>query len=142
MRPLGTSTFSQVVNIFMALTRISRLTIVFVSSLVVLALMMASVDPEIQYSVDELMDDPRKFEESSVFVRGIVSPDSMNYDDLIFILSGNSHEILVNFANSPIPDGFDEGRTISVRGNMVSNNGNWMIDSYEIQTGCPSKYEA
>ncbi len=126
----------------MALTRLSRLAVVFGSSMAVLGLMMASVDPEIQYSVDEIMEDPEGFMDSAVFVRGVVSHDSMNNADKIFILEGISNEIFVDFSNTPIPDGFDEGRTIAVRGNLEFHNGNWVLDSIEIQTGCPSKYES
>tara|TARA_B100001996_G_C18402132_1_gene493328 strand:- start:86 stop:466 length:381 start_codon:yes stop_codon:yes gene_type:complete len=126
----------------MALTRISRLAIVFGSSLAVLGLMMASVDPEIQYSVDEILDDPQKFENSKIFVRGVVATDSMNNDEMQFVLKGVDGEITVDFSDSPIPDGFDEGRTIAVRGELVLMNGMWIIDSFEIQTGCPSKYES
>ncbi|MFL2952217.1 MAG: cytochrome c maturation protein CcmE [Candidatus Thalassarchaeaceae archaeon] len=126
----------------MALTRITRLVIVFCSSLALLALMMASVDPEIQYSVDEIMEDPVKFQDGQIFVRGVVSPDSIDNQEMRFILKGVSNEIFVDFTDSPIPDGFNEGRTIAVRGELVKLNGIWTIDSFEIQTGCPSKYES
>ena len=126
----------------MALTRISRLSIVFGASLAVLGLMMASVDPEIQYSVDEIIEEPEKFQGSTIFVRGVVSMNSMDNEQMRFILEGVTGEIFVDFTHSPIPDGFDEGRTIAVRGDLITKNGIWHIDSYEIQTGCPSKYES
>ena len=126
----------------MALTRISRLAIVFGASLAVLGLMMASVDPEIQYSVDEIMEDPERFQDNQIFVRGVVSIDSMDNEEMRFILEGVTGEIYVDFTHSPIPGGFDEGRTIAVRGDLVTQNGIWLIDSFEIQTGCPSKYES
>tara|TARA_Y100001970_G_scaffold58291_1_gene73942 strand:- start:7475 stop:7855 length:381 start_codon:yes stop_codon:yes gene_type:complete len=126
----------------MALTRISRLSIVFCASLAVLGLMMASVDPEIQYSVDEIIEEPEKFQGSTIFVRGVVAMNSMDNEQMRFILEGVTGEIFVDFTHSPIPDGFDEGRTIAVRGDLITKNGIWLIDSYEIQTGCPSKYES
>ena len=103
---------------------------------------MASVDPEIQYSVDEIMDEPVKIQDGHIFVRGAVSPDSLDNQEMTFILKGVTDEIFVDFTDSPIPDGFDEGRTIAVRGDLVKQNGIWVIDSFEIQTGCPSKYES
>ncbi len=126
----------------MALTRISRLAIVFGASLAVLVLMMASVDPEIQYSVDQIMEEPERFQDSQIFVRGVVSVDSMDNGEKKFVLEGVSGEIIVDFTDSPIPDGFDEGRTIAVRGDLFLEDGSWIIDSFEIQTGCPSKYES
>ena len=143
LKPWDTNTFSEGLReIVMALTRISRLAIVFGSSLAVLGLMMASVDPEIQYSVDEILDDPQKFENNQIFVRGVVATDSMNNDEMQFVLIGVDGGIIVDFSDSPIPDGFDEGRTIAVRGELVLRDEMWAIDSFEIQTGCPSKYES
>ena len=131
----------------MQLTRLSRLLIVFGTSIAIFALMMVTVDPQVQYSVDEVMSEPERFEGENIFVRGIVLPGTMDYDALVFTLQGSTETLVVDFDNSPIPDGFDEGRTIAVRGLLhseYSSDGKpiWVIESFEIQTGCPSKYEA
>ncbi len=131
----------------MQLTRLSRLLIVFGTSIAIFALMMVTVDPQVQYSVDEVMSEPERFEGENIFVRGIVLPGTMDYDELVFTLQGSTETLVVDFNDSPIPDGFDEGRTIAVRGLLhseYSSDGKpiWVIESFEIQTGCPSKYEA
>ena len=131
----------------MQLTRLSRLVIVFGTSIAIFGLMMVTVDPQVQYTVDEIMREPERFDGESIFVRGIVLPGTMNYDELVFTLQGSTETLIVNFKDSPIPDGFDEGRTIAVRGILQTVNSSdgtmiWIIDSFEIQTGCPSKYEA
>ena len=131
----------------MQLTRLSRLVIVFGTSIAIFGLMMVTVDPQVQYTVDEIMSEPERFDGENVFVRGIVLPGTMNYDELVFTLQGSTETLIVNFKDSPIPDGFDEGRTIAVRGTLQQDNSAdgtmiWIIDSFEIQTGCPSKYEA
>ena len=131
----------------MQLTRLSRLVIVFGTSIAIFGLMMVTVDPQVQYTVDEIMNEPERFDGVNIFVRGIVLPGTMNYDELVFTLQGSTETIIVNFKDSPIPDGFDEGRTIAVRGTLNTDNSSdgtmiWIIDSFEIQTGCPSKYEA
>ena len=131
----------------MQFTRLSRLLIVFGTSFAIFGLMMVTVDPQVQYSVDEIMSEPDRFDRETIFVRGIVLPGSMDYDELVFILQGSSEQLIVDFDESPIPDGFDEGRTIAVRGVLnseYSSDGTliWIIESFEIQTGCPSKYEA
>ena len=60
----------------MAGTRTTRLAIVFASSVAALVLMMVTVDPVVQYTVDDLMSEPEKFQDSDIFVRGVVSiPD-------------------------------------------------------------------
>ena len=131
----------------MQLTRLSRLLIVFGTSIAIFALMMVTVDPQVQYSVDEVMSEPERFEGENIFVRGIVLPGTMDYDELVFTLQGSTETVVIDFNHSPIPDGFDEGRTIAVRGLLhseYSSDGKqiWVIESFEIQTGCPSKYEA
>ena len=131
----------------MQFTRLSRLLIVFGTSIAIFGLMMVTVDPQVQYSVDEVMSEPERFDRETIFVRGIVLPGSMDYDELVFILQGSSEQLIVDFDESPIPDGFDEGRTIAVRGVLNSEYSSegtliWIIESFEIQTGCQSKYEA
>ena len=131
----------------MQFTRLSRLLIVFGTSIAIFGLMMVTVDPQVQYSVDEVMSEPERFEGENIFVRGIVLPGTMDYDALVFTLQGSTETLVVDFNDSPIPDGFDEGRTIAVRGLLhseYSSDGKpiWVIESFEIQTGCPSKYEA
>ena len=121
--------------------------IVFGTSIAIFGLMMVTVDPQVQYTVDEIMREPDRFDGENIFVRGIVLPGSMNYDELVFTLQGSTETLIINFKESPIPDGFDEGRTIAVRGILQTDNSSngtmiWVINSYEIQTGCPSKYEA
>ena len=126
----------------MGLTRTRRLSIVFGASFAVFILMMISVSPEIQYSVDEIMSDPTDFENQDIFVRGVVSDGTLDSDEMVFVLEGIDFNIIVDFSETPIPDGFDEGKTIAVRGLFQLIEGNWSIDSQEIQTGCPSKYES
>ncbi|MBH33231.1 MAG: hypothetical protein CMB75_02385 [Euryarchaeota archaeon] len=148
MRQSDTNTFrdSPLENT-VQLTRLSRLLVVFGTSIAIFGLMMVTVDPQVQYSVDEVMSEPERFEQEKIFVRGIVLPGSMDYDELVFTLQGSTETLIVDFNDSPIPDGFDEGRTIAVRGVLqseLSSDGSliWVIESFEIQTGCPSKYEA
>ena len=54
-----------------------------------------------QYSVDEVMGEPERFEHDNIFVRGIVLPGSMDYDELVFTLKGTTEELIVDFTNLP-----------------------------------------
>ena len=145
---MDTNTFrDSLLECSVQLTRLSRLLIVFGTSIAIFGLMMVTVDPQVQYSVDEVMSEPERFEGENIFVRGVVLPGTMDYNELVFTLQGSTETLVVDFNDSPIPDGFDEGRTIAVRGLLQSNyytDGTmvWVIESFEIQTGCPSKYEA
>ena len=123
-------------------TRRTRLALVFLSSIVAFTLMMLSVDPQTQYTVDEVMNSPDDFKDSEVFVRGVVSNGTVFSDQLTFQLDGLKTNVTVDYSQAAVPDGFAEGRTIAVRGMLSYYDGIWVLESTEIQTGCPSKYES
>ena len=122
-------------------TRRSRLLFVGAIMLGLIGLMFLSVDPQVQYTVDEVMDSPEEFSSEEVNIRGIVKNESIDNSSSTFLLQGTESEILVSFAMIAVPDGFEEGRMIAVRGNLIQDGEMWIIDAKEIQTGCPSKYE-
>ena len=122
-------------------TRRSRLLFVGAIMLGLIGLMFLSVDPQVQYTVDEVMDAPEEFSSEEVNIRGIVKNESIDNSSSTFLLQGTESEILVSFAMIAVPDGFEEGRMIAVKGNLIQDGEMWIIDSKEIQTGCPSKYE-
>ena len=125
----------------MKTTRRSRLLFVGAIMLGLIGLMFLSVDPQVQYTVDEVMDSPEEFSSEEVNIRGIVKNESIDNSSSTFLLQGSESEILVSFAMIAVPDGFEEGRMIAVKGNLIQDGEMWIIDAKEIQTGCPSKYE-
>jgi len=129
-------------------TRVTRLAVVTVIMAGLLGLMFMSVDPEVQYTVDEVMEDPHSYENEEIFVRGIVENGSIQHLDGLFTLNGIDFSIEVSYSSISVPDGFEEGRTIAVKGTLLNGAGwedskyeVWYIEAKEIQTGCPSKYE-
>ncbi len=122
-------------------TRKSRLLFVGVIMLGLVGLMFLSVDPQVQYTVDEVMESPEDFSSDEINIRGMVKIQSIDNSTSIFILEGTDSEIQVSFAKIAVPDGFEEGRMIAVHGNLIQEGGLWQIDAKEIQTGCQSKYE-
>ena len=122
-------------------TRRSRLLFVGAIMLGLIGLMFLSVDPQVQYTVDEVMDSPEEFSSEEVNIRGIVKNESIDNSSSTFLLQGSESKILVSFAMIAVPDGFEEGRMIAVKGNLIQDEEMWIIDAKEIQTGCPSKYE-
>ncbi len=125
----------------MKTTRRSRLLFVGAIMLGLIGLMFLSVDPQVQYTVDEVMDSPEEFSSEEVNIRGIVKNESIDNSSSTFLLQGSESKILVSFAMIAVPDGFEEGRMIAVKGNLIQDGEMWIIDAKEIQTGCPSKYE-
>jgi len=126
----------------MAGTRAMRISIVFASSLFVLALMLITVDPESQYTVDEIVNSSEDFEGERVFIRGQVENQSINHQLMTFTLLGVDNQLTIDYSAASVPDTFADGLSISVRGTLVSEDGYIALKATEIQTGCPSKYES
>lgn len=122
-------------------TRHTRLLLVGGIMLGLMGLMFLSVDPEIQYTVDEVMDSPESHDSGELNVRGIVQEQSLDSSSSTFILAGEESQIEVSFASIAVPDGFEEGRMVAVKGDLILVGNQWYIEANEIQTGCPSKYE-
>ena len=122
-------------------TRQSRLLFVGAIMLGLVGLMFLSVDPQHQYTVDEIMDSPEDFSSDEINIRGMVKIQSIDNSTSTFMLEGKDSQIQVSFAMIAVPDGFEEGRMIAVNGNLIQEGEIWKIDAKEIQTGCPSKYE-
>jgi len=129
----GSSSFS--------LSRKRRLLIVGFSMAVLLILMFVSIEPEVQHSIDEVMDDPGAFE-GQLHVRGEVMIGSLDTENFSFSITGLTHILHVDYSSTVIPDGFDEGNMIAIKGDLQYLDGYWQLEAHEIQTGCPSKYEA
>ena len=122
-------------------TRKSRLLFVGAIMLGLVGLMFLSVDPQVQYTVDEVMESPEDFSSDEINIRGMVKIQSIDNSTSTFMLEGTDSEIQVSFAKIAVPDGFEEGRMIAVNGILIQEGGFRQIDAKEIQTGCPSKYE-
>ena len=123
----------------MAGTRVTRVALVGIALAGLVALMFLSIEPETQYSVDEVMASPL-LHEGGVHLRGQVVIDSLDFDSSSFELAGASHTLDIDFSDVAIPDGFEEGHTIAVKGNLINTTDGWLLKASEIQTGCPSKY--
>ena len=123
----------------MAGTRMSRLVIVGACLAALVMMVFISIEPQTQYTVDEVMSSPQSHE-GDIHLRGQVTIGSVNTSTTTFELMGLTHSLSVSYSGAIIPDGFDEGNTIAVKGNLVQHSGEWVLEAHEIQTGCPSKY--
>lgn len=126
----------------MATTRGKRLVVVGLGLIALIALMYVNVDPEVQYTVDEIMDSPEDYTSEEINLRGTVLEGSWDEESKVFILKGIEAELFVDFSTISLPDGFGEGYMVAVQGDLENIDGKWMISSSSIQTGCPSKYSA
>ena len=100
-------------------TRKSRLLFVGAIMLGLVGLMFLSVDPQVQYTVDEVMESPEDFSSDEINIRGMVKIQSIDNSTSTFILEGANSEIQVLFAKIAVPDGFEEGRMIAVNLSLI-----------------------
>ena len=103
-------------------------------------LMLISVEPEIDLSVDQLMESPGEYEGESFRLHGKVQ--SMDMSNQSLIIEGENATIHIDYSGTVLPSGVEDGKTISIRGELAANGEGWVMHAYEIKTGCPSKYEA
>jgi cytochrome c-type biogenesis protein CcmE len=125
----------------MALSRRNRLLVIGLFTVVAFSLVLLGNEPQIQYSVDEVMDEPTDFS-GEVHLRGTVIIDSFDPASRQFTLGGGIHNLTIDASSSAIPPAFDEGRVVAIKGQLSQVGGEWRVLADEIITGCPSKYEA
>ena len=126
----------------MALSRRTRLIIIGLFAVVALALVLAGNEPNVQYSVDEVMNSPSEYDEGDVHLRGTVGLHSYDSTNRTFLLQGSNHNMTIDASGVAIPPAFEEGRVVAIKGELNQVDGIWTISADEIITGCPSKYEA
>ena len=80
----------------MALNRNNRLFVIGGSIIVLVIMMLATVDPETQYYIDNVMEDPEDYA-GDVHVRGEVLEGSVDVENYTFLLTGVNHMLLVDF---------------------------------------------
>ena len=117
-----------------------RILVTFGLIAALMGLMLISVEPEVDLSVDQLMESPEEYEGETLRLHGTVQ--SLDMGNQTLILGGETNFISIDYSGTSLPTGVDEGKTISVRGGLVLNGEDWTMHAYEIKTGCPSKYEA
>jgi len=104
------------------------------------ALMFVSIEPEIDLSVDELMESPDQYDGETFRLYGTIQ--SMDMANQTLILQGKEHNLTIDYSAAALPALANENKTISVRGEFSGTDDEWIMHAYEIKTGCPSKYEA
>ena len=103
-------------------------------------LMLISGEPEVDLSVEQLMETPETYDGETLRLHGTVQTVDLSNNTLV--LQGVSETITIDFSGTLLPAGVDENKTISVRGELTGDGDDWTMNAYEIKTGCPSKYEA
>ncbi|MCS5534646.1 MAG: cytochrome c maturation protein CcmE, partial [Candidatus Poseidoniales archaeon] len=90
-----------------------------------IGLMFITVEPEVDLSVDQLMESPEQYAGDTFRLHGSVLSMDMNNDSLS--LQGVNHTIVIDFSGASLPSGVDEGKTISVRGELTGSGEDWTM---------------
>ena len=110
--------------------------------LVLLAgLMIISSEPEIDLTVDELMESPGEYEGDTFRIHGAIVAGSVNHGNGTLVIEGTNATVLIDHSAIALPVGAADGKTISVRGEFAKVGDDWVMAASEVKTGCPSKYE-
>jgi cytochrome c-type biogenesis protein CcmE len=109
---------------------------------ILLVLLNIGNEPEEDLTVDQLVSSGDQHDGEAIRIHGQVVVNSLDIANDTMMLSGEEHQVRINFAGLALPDGLSEGKTISVRGDVGNDAGERIVHAMEIKTGCPSKYQA
>ncbi len=97
--------------------------------------------PEATRTIDEVMEDPESVEGREIAIRGEVLDGSIDNQNNVFIIHGESAELIIDFSNAQTSGGLEDNRTVYAEGILIEKNGDWVFEAEVIKTSCPSKYE-
>ena len=97
--------------------------------------------PEATRTIDEVMEDPESIEGREIAIRGEVLDGSIDNQNNVFIIHGESAELIIDFSNAQTSGGLEDNRTVYAEGILIEKNGYWVFEAEVIKTSCPSKYE-
>lgn len=97
--------------------------------------------PEATRTIDEVMDDPESIEGREIAIRGEVLDGSIDNQNNLFIIHGESAKLVIDFSNAQTSGGLEDNRTVYAEGILVEKDGEWIFEAEVIKTSCPSKYE-
>ena len=97
--------------------------------------------PEATRTIDEVMEDPESIEGREIAIRGEVLDGSIDNQNNVFIIHGESAELIIDFSNAQTSGGLEDNRTVYAEGILLEKNGDWVFEAEVIKTSCPSKYE-
>lgn len=119
-----------------------RLALVGVIAVVTLVVYLMADPPTASISIDEVAEAPERHDDGELAVRGTITNGSIDTLNSSFVLGGEEHTLPVDIAGVSLSDGFSEGKTVLVHGELVKKDGEWWLQAERIDIGCPSKYEA
>jgi cytochrome c-type biogenesis protein CcmE len=103
-------------------------------------------EAEFYKHVDEVLKDPKRFENTSLKVHGFVEAGSIVEEirdqniHRSFILEYEGQRIRVHHSG-PKPDTFRDNSEVVARGTLVNKDGEFQVEAVELMAKCPTKYK-
>ena len=72
--------------------------------------------PEATRTIDEVMEDPESVEGREIAIRGEVLDGSIDNQNNVFIIHGESAELIIDFSNAQTSGGLEDNRTVYAEG--------------------------
>ena len=116
-----------------------KLGVFVVVIIVVGVILLWGMVPEEIYEVHQITNDPGKYDGKEISVKGIVADWNVTDEFTLVDESNNSTFILANHT-AAFPDGFSNGAVVVLKGTFKIVDGEYTIESWGMQIGCPSKY--
>ena len=117
-----------------------KIIVVVVVIIVVVGVLVWGMIPEKIYELAEVLDDQDKFEDDYISVKGVVTEWNKSSDSFTLTDSNDETLTILVIHDGPFPEGFGINVTAVVKGTFKIASGNPIMESNEIQIGCPSKY--
>ncbi|MCK4757317.1 MAG: cytochrome c maturation protein CcmE [Thermoplasmata archaeon] len=114
--------------------------LVFIVIIIAMAsILLWGMVPEEIYEVSQITDNPAAYLDKEIQIKGMVKDWNVTDE---FTLADSNDQALTIRANhtAAFPDGFGNDETVVVKGLFTQVNGTYVIQSYSMQIGCPSKY--
>ena len=121
--------------------RRARILVVMGLIVVLATLMILGSEPEIDLTLDELMESPEEYEGETFRIHGAIVAGSVSYTNGTLVIEGANATVIIDHSPISLPVGATDGKTISVRGEFAKVGDDWVMVANEVKTGCPSKYE-
>ncbi len=113
---------------------------VFIIVIIVVGLiLLLGMVPEEIYEVHQITSDPGKFDGKEISVKGMVK--DWNVTDEFTLVDEKDASLTIRANHTAaFPDGFMNNATIVLKGTFKIVDGEYTIESWGMQIGCPSKY--
>ncbi len=117
-----------------------KLGVFIVVVVVIVGILLWGMVPEEIYEVHQVADDTAKYLDKEISIKGVVRDWNVSSDEFLLVDEGDNITFIHANHTTAFPDGFTNNAIVVLKGDFKEVDGEYVIESYAIQIGCPSKY--